>query len=73
MWSGHPVKVWGVEIRVVPGRVPPQPGETVEVTASNGKKWSVPVLAVQSHNPKSGRCVVITPTKKDNPNADADA
>ena len=70
-WSGRPVRIWGVEITVRPGDNPPVAGEAVEVTASNGKMWDAPVLAVHTHNPKSGRCVIITPTKKDNPTADA--
>lgn len=71
-WRGRPVKVWGVEITVNPGTNPPVAGEEVEVTASNGKKWTAPVLAIQTHNPKSGRCVIITPTKKNNPNSAED-
>lgn len=70
LWRGRPVKVWGVEITVQPGVNPPVAGENVEVVASNGKSWTAPVLAVHTHNAKSGRCVIITPTKRDNPNAE---
>lgn len=68
-WRGSPTKIWGVEVRIVPGTTPPSPGDSVEVIASNGKKWTAPVLAVHTHNEKSGRCVIITPTKRDNPNS----
>jgi len=73
VWNGSPCRVWGVEIRCQPGQCP-QPGDTVKVRASNGTAWDAPVVMVYSHNPKSGRVVVMTPTKASNPlAADPDA
>ena len=72
VWNGSPVRVWGTEIRCLPGQCP-QPGDIVKVRASNGTAWSAPVIAVYSHNPKSGRTVVITPTKAANPFATEDS
>ena len=65
-WSGRPVRVWGVQIACEPG-VCPQVGDTVLVRAENGTKWNAPILYIQSHNQNTGRTVVLTPTKSQNP------
>jgi hypothetical protein len=71
VWAGRPVRVWATEILCQPGMCP-KVGDVVKVRASNGTAWAAPITVVHSHNPKSGRTVVITPTKAANPLAAED-
>jgi len=58
--------MWGVTVSVRDGQ-PPKVGDHITVRADNGTSWTAPISYIHSFNPNTGRAVVVTPNRKDNP------